>query len=102
MIDYITSFEFNSQLALFIYWIPLAICAAVYPFRFVKMYKEDLTKSTEKFYEPSLTIGHIVAVTIGAVCPVINLVMAIFDASASAFKFIGRLLDIPLVPKRNS
>lgn len=101
MLDYVTSFEFNSQLAVFIYWIPATICVAVYLLRFVSMYREDVVKSQKDNYQPSLTIGYIVGLTAGSFCPVINLFMLFFDAAASAFKFIGRLLNVPLVPKGN-
>ena len=99
MIDYVTSFEFNSQLAIFVYWIPALICIAVYLFRFVGMYKKDVDKSKGSYYSPELTVGYILALSIGSFIPVINLFMLIFDAAASAFRFIGTILDIPLVPK---
>ena len=101
MIDYITSFEFASQLAIFIYWIPAAICIAVYVIRFISMYRDDVVKSQKAHYQPSLTIGYIIGFAVGSFCPVINLFMLFFDAAASAFKFIGKILDVPLVPKGN-
>ncbi len=100
MIEYVKSFEFNSLLALFVYWIPTAICVAVYLFRSIGLYKRDLKKCDEKYYSPQLTIGLIIGYTILAITPCVNLFAMVFDCLGSVFKWLGRFMDIPLVPKR--
>lgn len=100
MIDYLTSFEFMSFLAIFVYWVPALVCLTVYLFRSLRLYRLDLEKCTEKFYSPSLTIGLIVWMVICAVTPGINLFTLVFDCASSVFKWLGSVLNIPLVPKR--
>ena len=102
MIEYITSFEFTSMLALIIYWIPLLICATVYLTRTLLLYKADLKKCQDKFYTPTLTVGLIVWRVILTVTPCVNLLATVFDCSSSVFRWLGKFLDIPLVPKRSA
>lgn len=101
MFDYIKSFEFTSTMALMVYWIPLVICALVYFFRTILIYKSDLKKCKEKYYEPKLTIGLIVWFFVLTVTPCVNLLALVFDCASSVFKWLGRVLDVPLVPKRD-
>lgn len=100
MIDYLTGFEFISFLALFVYWIPAAICISVYCIRFVAMYQNDLSKSKEEYYRPELTIGLIIWFIGCALIPGVNLFALVFDCASSVFKWLGSVLNIPLVPKR--
>jgi hypothetical protein len=100
MIDYVTSFEFMSMLALFVYWIPLAICVPVYLFRIIGLYKSDLDKSSNDHYRPELTVGLIVWWVICAITPAVNLFALVFDCASSVFEWLGKFLDIPLVAKR--
>lgn len=101
MIEYVKSFEFTSMLALFVYWVPLFICAVVYFFRTIKLYKADL-KNREKlnFYTPTLTVGLIVWFITCTITPCINLFALVFDCASSVFIWIGKVLDIPLVPDK--
>lgn len=101
MIAYIKSFEFASTIALFVYWIPGAICLAVYFVTAINMYRADVQKRDEgKYYAPSLTIGWIVWHLLAAITPAANLIALVFDCMADMFKWFGDFLDIPLVPKR--
>ena len=102
MFEYLTSFEFLSALALFIYWIPAAICLSVYFLRCVSLYQKDLSKCEEKHYSPELTVGLIVWLLICAITPAVNLFALVFDCASSVFKWLGGLLNIPLVSKREA
>jgi hypothetical protein len=57
-------------------------------------------------YEPTLTIGHILARLIGIVTPFINFIVMIcnmdrvFEWIGECFSWLGRVFSIPLVPKR--
>ncbi|EIQ01109.1 hypothetical protein OpiT1DRAFT_05677 [Opitutaceae bacterium TAV1] len=102
MIEWIKNCQVNGTLALLTYWMPLAVCSTVYTFRLVKKYGEDLKKSCESYYRPTLTVGMIVGHLLLATMPVVNLVAAVFDCSASVFCWFGRVLDIPVVRKRKS
>jgi len=59
-----------------------------------------------KFYEPTLTVGHILARLIGILTPFISFIVMIanmdrvFDWIGNAFTYLGKLFSIPLVPKR--
>lgn len=101
MMEYVKSFEFTSMLALYVYWVPLVICAIVYFFRTIHLYKKDLVKREEsKFYSPSLTIGTIVWFVLLTITPCVNLFALVFDCASSVFTWLGKVLDIPLVPKQ--
>jgi len=95
-----TSYEFLSMLALFTFWVPLTICLTVYLFRFVAMYKKDLQMCSEMHYRPSLTLGKIVWYLSISIIPGINLFTLVFDCASSLFKWLGRVLDFPLVRAR--
>jgi hypothetical protein len=100
MIDWIKNYQFNGTLALYTYWVPLAVCLIVYAFRFVSAYREDVKKSSEPYYSPTLTIGAILGHILLAVTPAVNLFAMVFDCTASVFRWLGRVLDVPLVRKR--
>jgi len=102
MLEYIKSFEFTSTVALMVYWIPLVICAIVYLFRMIGIYKSDLKKCQDKFYTPELTVGLIVWFVILTITPCVNLLALVFDCASSVFKWLGKFLNVPLVPKRNA
>jgi len=102
MIDYFKSYEFISMLALFTYWIPASVCLSVYFFRSIKLYKSDLKKCNDEHYRPDLTIGLLVWMLICSVIPAVNLLALVFDCAGSVFKWLGQVLDIPLVRKQRS
>lgn len=100
MIDYLTSFDFTSALAIFLYWIPALICLSVYSVRAVRYYKDDLTKCTDDYYRPNLTVGRLVWWILCSITPGANLFALVFDCASSIMGFLVDVLDIPLVPKR--
>lgn len=102
MTEYSTSFEFTSLIALFIYWIPAAICVFVYLFRDVGIYKRELASCENKYYQPELTVGLIVWQILCSLVPAVNLLALVFDCASSVFKWLGKFLNIPLVPKRKA
>lgn len=101
MIDYIKSFEFTSAIALFVYWIPAAICIGVYFFKMIGMYRADIKARDEgKYYSPDLTIGWVFWHVLASITPAANLIALVFDCMADVFKLLGAFMDIPLVPKK--
>ncbi len=102
MINWILNYQFNGTLALFTYWVPLAVCLIVYAFRFVRCYREDVQASKDKYYHPKVTIGAILGHILLAVVPAVNLFAMVFDCAASVFRWFGDVLDVPLVRKRES
>jgi len=101
----------NSWLALGLYWMPLALCAYGYTIRAACRFSKDRTARTKAdteergYYSPTITIGTLIGYAVLSVTPIANLFAAIFDVSpklfASMFEWFGKVLDIPLVPKRN-
>ena len=100
MIDYVKSYEFLSMLALFTYWIPGGICLAVYFFRVVNLYRDDLKKCHQEYYAPELTLGRIVWLVVCAIMPAVNIIALVFDCAGCVFTWLGKVLNIPLVRKR--
>lgn len=102
--------EWNSWMALFLYWMPLALCTYGYSVEFVQKYRKELqsrakAEADEKdYYFPSLTLGWIVGHVVLALMPIANMFAAVFDVAPKVFgdlfEWIGKALDIPLVPKR--
>ena len=101
----------NSWIALLLFWLPLVMCAYGYSVEFVQLYRKELqgrakAEADEKaYYNPSLTLGWIVGHVVITIVPIFNLLAAVFDAAPKAFgdffTWLGKALDIPLVPKRN-
>lgn len=62
--------------------------------------------SEPKGYEPTLTVGHILARLIGTVTPFVNFFVMlanmdrVFDWIGRGFRYLGSFFSIPLVPKR--
>lgn len=98
--NFAVSFEFYSHLALFTYWIPLAICFVTYFARLIKSYRRDLTARSREYYEPELTVGAIVLMFFLSLTPVINMFAMVFDCLDSVIKWIGRTLNFGLIPHR--
>lgn len=97
MLEFITSYQFNSLLAIYTYWVPLLICLIVYAFQFVHYYKLDVHNSKEKYYNPKLTVGSIVGHLFVAVCPGLNIFAAVFDCLGPLFSFFEKVFNKPLV-----
>lgn len=106
MFDWIKEFEFTSWMGILLYWMPASLCAYGYTVRTWLNYQKDLKERNEKQsnYYPTDTVGDLIGRGIVAVVPVANLWAATFDVApkmfASLFKWIGRVFDAPLVPRR--
>jgi hypothetical protein len=98
---------------LFAYLMPMAFNAFEFTLRTIKEYRSDLMKRAvwEKdpaivFYDPSLTVGHLIFRFIGTFAPFINVLAFIgnldrvFEWIGHFFRFFWNFLEIPLVPKR--
>lgn len=104
----------NSWIALLLYWLPLALCAYGYTVRSFQRIAKDrqrredaLThKHSYSCYLPDITVGTLIGYVILSVAPVANLFAAIFDVAPKVFgsfiDMLGRVFDIPLVPKRDT
>ncbi|KAA0888707.1 hypothetical protein [Oryzomonas rubra] len=109
MIYYITNFKFNSFIGILLFWVPLAFCAVGYTIRTAKDYMEDKTdrakaESEGTSYSPTVTVGTLIGRGIVSVVPIANIWAALFDVApelfSKTFLVIGKLFNIPLVPKR--
>lgn len=102
--------NWNSWLALLLYWLPVALCAYGYTVRSVLKFRKDRAARDEQeskergFYMPTITIGTLVGYAVTTVVPVANLFAAIFDVAPKVFadfwEWCERALNVPLVPKR--
>lgn len=114
MIDYtitfVVNFSFLSITGALLYWLPACICAVGYVRKSVLEFCQDrrnrdsaLRSGGPSFYTPSLTVGLILGRTLVAAFPGINIPVAIFQHLPTLlgrfFRWMGGLLDIPLVPK---
>jgi hypothetical protein len=97
----------NGWLALLLYWLPMTLCVFGYTTRSVqKIRKDRANRAAAKFYVPSITVGTLVGYALLMVCPIANLFAAVFDVAPKIFgdflEWCGRVLDIPLVPRREN
>jgi hypothetical protein len=106
LIDYILNFQFNSVLAIWLYWVPLLVCT-VYSIGAIYYDAQDDLKNRDStsYYREKLTIGTILLRVIGTIAPGWNLVAAIFHTAPAVLRHVfdicGNILSIPLIPKRN-
>lgn len=99
----------NGWLALLLYWAPLVLCALGYSVRGVRAYRKELAgraraeADPKAYYYPSLTVGDLVGHVFVVLCPVVNLGALFFDVGGEMIRHffwtLGKLLDIPLVPR---
>lgn len=99
----------NGWIALLLYWVPIVLCAIGYSVSVVRQYKQDRSgrahadENPKWNYYPTLKLGDIFGYAFLTVCPLVNLLMVIFDVGAPMIReFFERLrsvLDIPLVPR---
>jgi hypothetical protein len=113
MIDYVLGLWANKWLAFGLYWLPLAFCAVGYVVRTARgiVDERELRAAAEldpdrKFYIPQTTIGTLIGRGIVSVIPIANFCAAAFDLApeffGSFFRWVGRVFDQPLVPKRGA
>lgn len=110
MIDWILTFEFNSLLGLLLYWLPAAFCATAYTSRTWRNYRKDVAdraaadSDARGYYSPTDTVGVLLGRAFVTVTPGVNLCAGVFDAAPDVFSdffaWLGRVFDIPLVPRR--
>ncbi len=99
--EWVTSYQFVSLLALYTYWIPLSVCSVVYVMRCAAGYRADVKASSEKYYSPKLTVGYIVWHILISVIPGVNIFAMVFDCAGSVFRWLGEVMDVPLVRGKN-
>lgn len=85
------------------YWVPLAVCFFGYLIKAKRTIQADIKdRSESNYYQPKFTVGWIVWHLFVTVCPIVNLLAAVFDLSkhyvAEIFQFCSKMLDIPLIP----
>lgn len=100
----------NSWLAVLLYWMPVALCAYGYTVQTVQDYRSELDirakaeTDPKTYFYPTLTVGTLVGRAVLTAIPIANLFAAIFNVAPKVFgdlfEWIGKALDIPLVPKR--
>lgn len=125
----------TSLVVLLGYILPFVINAFEFTLRTIKEYRNDLKRRTEaseareryaaemnawnvagkplgdrphspNSYNPTLTLGHVLARLLGIFTPFINFIVMIcnldrvFEWIGDIFRWMGQLFDIPLVPKR--
>lgn len=116
MIDFIIGFtkgfSFTSWMGFALYWLPLSLCAYGYSIRTWLNFQKDVLarekaesqEGAKYFYSPTDTIGTLIGRAIVSLLPVANLWAASFDVAprmfSSFFSWLGRVFDMPLVPKR--
>lgn len=107
---FIVGFQFNSTIAISLFWVPTIICVVGYIIQCIKDYKNDFVNHTSQYYVPTLTVGKILGRMAASFLPVINIFLAlsqffgiiadIFEAAWRGIEWLGKKLNIPLVPAR--
>jgi hypothetical protein len=102
----IDTFYFNSLVGFFIYWIPIVLCVVGYTirtFRNVQKDREARAREMSNYY-PTDTIGDVIGRAFVSFIPVANFWAAYFDVCpdlfSKFFKWLEKVFDQPLVPKR--
>ncbi len=105
----------TNWLGILLYWLPAALCLYGYTIRIWVRYRRDYNDREEyerdlndsrriHAYIPSLTVGSILGYALLTIIPVANLFAAIFDVApkvfSSAIKYLEKVFNQPLVPKR--
>ena len=103
MFDWIMAFKFNSLLALFVYWLPLGLCAYGYTVRTWKNYQADVKARSDKgYYRPTDKLGDLIGRGVISIIPVGNVMAACFDVAPEVFgdwfRLLGEIFDQPIVP----
>lgn len=105
----IFSYEISRNLAILLYWVPLAFCVFGYSIRTCMNYIKDkrnrdgaMAKKGVGYYVPTDKLGDLIGRGIISVVPVGNIFAAVFDLApqifGKLFKWIGATFDQPLVP----
>lgn len=99
--------EWNSPLAVLLYWMPLLMCSIGYFIRTYQNYQKDISaRDLQTLYFPTDTVGSLIGRGLVTVLPIGNLLAAIFDVGPQLFRrffgWIAKVFDQPLVPRRKS
>ena len=105
MVKWVDSFGFTGWMGFILYWSALIVCAYGYALQTWQNYQKDVKKRDEdRFYHPTDTVGTVVGRVFITVIPVVNIIAAAFDVgpklSWAFFGWIGKALDVPLVPRK--
>jgi len=107
--NFLIGFQFSSPVALWLYWIPLAICLVGYIWDFVKDYQRDLGEYQKSYYDAHLTLGSILGRLLVSFIPLINIGIVMFYHGwmlvKRIFDSLSLLLNQPIVrhnPKPNT
>lgn len=106
--------QWDSWPALLLYWVPMALCAYEYAVMAGQGYRADLQQRAREDvsaaagrmtpYSPALTVGTLVGYLLATTVPAVNLIAAVLHVAprvfGDLFPWLGKALDIPLVPKR--
>lgn len=123
MIETILNYWANPWIALFLYWLPMSICAVGYTLRTFENYHKDLlardkyiaalsdamniddngmAKRGVSYYHPTDRIGTLIGRALIVFVPLANVWAAVFDVSPRLFsrvvEKIEKIFDQPLVP----
>lgn len=104
ILNYILTFQWNSWLAIGLYWVPLSFCVYGYTARTIKRYVSDKKEreTPGAFYYPRETVGCLIGRALVTILPIANLWAALFDLAPKIFSefftLIGKIFDQPLVP----
>ena len=107
MIDYILNFQFNTWLAVGLYWVPLTLCLIGYTVRSWNNYQDDIekinaAKTCNSYYtvRGQLTIGTVLGRFLGSIIPGLNILCLVFSIGYSMLNSIletlGNFLSISL------
>jgi hypothetical protein len=106
LIDTIMSYWAHRWFAVSFYWAPLVLCAIGYLAKTAnEIYEDRKARDTNpERYVPKITIGHLIGRALLSICPIGNLGAALFDIAPDMcggfFKWIGRVFNQPIVPKK--
>jgi hypothetical protein len=95
----------NFWLSALLFYAPMLLCLYGYAVETWQDFQKDKAdRDSAKYYVPSLTVGVILGRALLTIIPVANLFAAIFSVGPKVFgdffRFIGRVFDQPIVPKR--
>ncbi len=107
--NYTLALPMNGYLAIFLYWIPMALCAIGYTRNCVDEYYEDVkavSSSDGKFYSQKLRVGTIVWRICVTLIPVANLFALVFrhlhPMCSMVFEALVDVLSTPIVKKKEN
>jgi hypothetical protein len=97
--------NFDSWIALLLYWVPLMLNLVAYTIIGIRKYRRDLLEREQAlsvrnyYYDPSIRLGDVLGSIFCTVTPIVNLGCAIFSSIPELFGRFAHVLNIPLVPK---